>query len=67
MGIWDALCAAGSKVNKYLEKQDQETKMWIGRLQGKSVQELKRIAQTGSPVSKKLAACQILKQNGYGN
>lgn len=37
------------------------------RLQGKSVEELKRIAQTGSPVSKKMGACLLLREMGYGN
>ncbi len=33
----------------------------------KSVEELKRIAQTGSPTSKRMGACLLLKEMGYGN
>ena len=40
---------------------------WKDRIQGKSVEELKRIAQTGSPVSKKMGACLLLREMGYGN
>ncbi|AGT43366.1 hypothetical protein TPE_0870 [Treponema pedis str. T A4] len=40
-----------------MDNTNKEAYEWKDRLQGKSVYELKRIAQTGSPVSKKWELC----------
>ena len=57
MGFWDALGTAAGKAVKKMADTKNEAYEWKDRLQGKSVEELKRIAQTGSPVSKKMGAC----------
>lgn len=63
MGFFDLLGAAANK----LKETNNEAYEWKSRLQGKSVEELKRIAQTGSPTSKRMGACLLLKEMGYGN
>ncbi len=67
MGFWDALGTAAGKAVKKMADTKNEAYEWKDRLQGKSVEELKRIAQTGSPVSKKMGACLLLREMGYGN
>ena len=67
MGFWDALGTAAGKTVKKVADTNKEAYEWKDRLQGKSVEELKRIAQTGSPVSKKMGACLLLREMGYGN
>ena len=67
MGFWDALGTAAGKAVKKVADTNKEAFEWKDRLQGKSVEELKRIAQTGSPVSKKMGACLLLREMGYGN
>lgn len=67
MGFWDALGTAAGKAVKKMTDTNNEAYEWKDRLQGKSVEELKRIAQAGSPVSKKMGACLLLREMGYGN
>ena len=67
MGFWDALGTAAGKAVKKMADTSNEAYEWKDRLQGKSVEELKRIAQKGSPVAKKMGACLLLREMGYGN
>ena len=67
MGFWDALGTAAGKAVKKVNNTNKEAYEWKDRLQGKSIDELKRIAQTGYPVSKKMGAMLLLKEMGYGN
>ena len=64
MGFWDALGTAAGKAVKKVNNTNKEAYEWKDRLQGKSIDELKRIAQTGYPVSKKMGAMLLLKEMG---
>lgn len=66
MGFWDALGTAAGKAVKAMKDTNNEAYEWKDRLQGKSVDELKRILQTGSPMSKRMGAMLLLKEMGYG-
>ena len=67
MGFWDALGTAAGNAVKKMKDTNDEAYEWKDRLQGKSVDELKRIVQTGYPVSKKMGAMLLLKEMGYGS
>ena len=66
MGFGDVLGRAVGKVIKAIKATNNEAYEWKDRLQGKSVDELKRILQTGSPMSKRMGAMLLLKEMGYG-
>lgn len=67
MGFWDALGTAAGNAVKKMKDTNDEAYEWKDRLQGKSADELKRIVQTGYPVSKKMGAMLLLKEMGYGS
>ncbi len=67
MGFFDSLGSAFGAAAGHMAKTTQEANEWKERLRGKSPDELKSIARTGSPVAKKMGAALLLKEMGYGS
>lgn len=67
MGFFDSLGSAFGAAAGHAVKTTQEAQEWKERLRGKSPEELKNIARTGSPTAKKMGAVLLLKEMGYGN
>lgn len=63
MGFFGDMLSSGFESLKNL---NSEAQMWKERLEGKSDEELRYIAQNGSPTAKKVGASMLLKERGYG-
>ena len=66
MGFFDSLGEAVKKTGEMARKFNDETYQWRDRLEGKSVEELRKIAASGTPHAKRRGACLLLKEMGYG-
>lgn len=66
MGFFDSLGEAVKYAGEKARKFNDEAYQWRDRLEGKSVEELRKIAASGTPVAKRMGACMLLKEMGYG-